>query len=368
MSGHGRDEADNFAALVYEGMTKRWGDPAPPEIVERIDFELNVIKMMGFSSYFLSVHDYVEAARRMGVWIGPVHGSAAGSAVLYALGVTAVDPIKHGLLFERFLTHDRISLPDIDIDVEEDGLEKVVEYIREQHGCGLKILSVHKRCVNLIKERSGRAVDLDKIPFDEPETMEVFARGDTGHVFQFESEDMKRWLMALKPKCFGDLVAMVPLYYMEVADYIPRLVRRKNGEEPVTYNHPLMEEILCETYGITVYQEQIMTLSRKLAGFTRGESDKLRKALGKKVMEVMRELKDKFVAGCLANPDFRIGEWRDEAVARSLCAKIWKDWEAFASYAFNKSHAVSYAHLAYQTAYLKAHYPAEFAESLGGER
>lgn len=499
-------EADYLASLIYEGMKKRWGDPPPPEIVERIDFELHVIKTMGFPSYFLIVHDYVEAARRMGVWVGPGRGSAAGSAVAYALGITSVDPIKHRLLFERFLNPDRISMPDIDIDFDDAGRGKVIKYLCDKYGrdhvahivtfgqmaprsaikdvahvleypirkanklaglvpaelrmtfrralngsakfrqvyengedmqkkilsiaeklegcvrqpglhaCGIVIshkplsetlpvmslgndrapgepdlvtqydgryvepvgilkfdilglttLTIHKGCVDLIKERKGRVVDLDKIPYDEPETIDVFAKGDTEHIFQFESDGMTRWLMALKPKCLDDLVAMNALYRPGPIAYLPTFVRRKNGEEPVTYDHPLMEEMLRETYGVTVYQEQVMLLSRKLAGFTRGESDKLRKAMGKKVMEVMLELKDKFVAGCLANPDFRIGEWRDETAARSLCAKIWKDWEVFASYAFNKSHAVCYAWLAYQTAYLKAHYPEEFAEAVGGE-
>ena len=498
------NEADYLASLAYEGMKKRWGEPTPPEIVERIDFELHVIKTMGFPSYFLIVHDYVEAARRMGVWVGPARGSATGSAVAYALGITSVDPIKHRLLFERFLNPDRISMPDIDIDVEDAGRGKVVEYLCDKYGrdhvahivtfgqmaprsaikdvarvleypirkanalaglvpeaprmtfrracscsaqfrkvyengedmqkkilriaeklegcvrqpgthacgivisrkplsqtlplmptgvndrvvggpefitqydgqhvesvglikfdiLGLKALALQKDCMKLIRARKGEVVDLDKIPCDEPETMEVFARGDTENVFQFESDGMKRWLMALKPRCLDDLVAMNALYRPGPIAYTPTFVRRKNGEEPVAYDHPLMEDELRETYGVTIYQEQIMILSRKLAGFTRGESDKLRKAMGKKVMEVMLELKDKFVAGCLANPDFRIGELRDETAARSLCAKIWKGWEAFASYAFNKSHAVCYAWLAYQTAYLKAHYPEEFMLAL----
>lgn len=496
-------EADYLASLVYEGMKKRWGDPTPPEIVERINFELHVIKKMGFSGYFLIVHDYVEAARRMGVWVGPGRGSAAGSAVAYALGITSVDPIKHKLLFERFLNPDRISMPDIDIDIDDAGRGKVIEYLCDKYGrdhvahivtfgqmaprsaikdvarvleypirkanelaglvpeetrmtfrralngsakfrqvyesgesvqkkilhlaeklegcvrqpglhaCGIVIshkplsetlpvmslgndrapgepelitqydgnfvepvglvkfdilglstLAIHKDCVKLIRERKGEVVDLDKIPYDEPETMAVFERGDTEHVFQFESDGMKRWLKALKPKCLDDLVAMNALYRPGPMAYVSTFVRRKNGEEPVIYDHPLMEEELRETYGVTVYQEQIMMLSRKLAGFTRGEADQLRKAMGKKVMEIMLTLKDKFVAGCLENPDFRIGEWRDKIAARSLCAKIWKDWESFASYAFNKSHAVCYAWLAYQTAYLKAHYPEELMVAL----
>ena len=456
--------------------------------------------MMGFPSYFLIVHDYVKAARRMGVWVGPARGSATGSAVAYALGITSIDPIKHRLLFERFLTPDRISMPDIDIDFEDAGRGKVVEYLCDKYGrdhvahivtfgqmaprsaikdvarvleypirkanelaslvpeeprmtflrvrscsakfrqvyengedtqkkilriaeklegcvrqprihacgivisrkplwerlpvmpvdansrvvgepelitqydgqyvepvglvkfdiLGLKTLAIHKGCVDLIKERKGRVVDLDKIPHEEPETMEVFARGDTEHIFQFESAGMKRWLKALKPKCFDDLVAMNALYRPGPIAYLSTFVRRKNGEESVAYDHPFMEEELRETYGITIYQEQIMILSRKLGGFTRAESDKLRKAMGKKQLAIMEEMKTKFVEGCLANPEFRVNKWKDEGEARRLIDKIWDDWRAFASYAFNKSHAVAYAWLAYQTAYLKAHYPEEF--------
>jgi len=500
-------EADYLASLVYEGMKNRWGEQTPPEVVERIDFELHVIKMMGFPSYFLIVHDYVEAARRMGVWVGPGRGSAAGSAVAYALGITSVDPIKHRLLFERFLNPDRISMPDIDIDFDDAGRGKVIEYLCDKYGrdhvahivtfgqmaprsaikdvarvlempvreanrlachvpdvpkvtfkqslseskelrnayeqgtplekkilriaeklegcvrqpgvhacgivisrkplsetlpvmptdanaqidgapelitqydgqyvepvgfvkfdiLGLKTLSIHKGCVNLIKERKGQVVDLDKIPHEEPETMEVFARGDTEHIFQFESDGMKRWLKALKPKCLDDLVAMNALYRPGPIAYIPTFVRRKNGKEPVAYDHPLVEEELRETYGVTVYQEQIMILSRKLAGFTRGESDKLRKAMGKKRLDIMEEMKVKFIEGCLANQEFRVSKWKDESEARRLIDKIWSDWRAFSSYAFNKSHAVAYAWLAYQSAYLKAHYPEEFAEAVGGE-
>ena len=230
---------------------------------------------------------------------------------------------------------------------------------------GLRTLAIHKGCVDLIKNRKGQVVNLDKIPYDEPETLEVFARGDTEHIFQFESDGMTRWLMALKPKCLDDLVAMNALYRPGPIAYIPAFVRRKNGEAPVAYDHPLMEEELRETYGVTIYQEQIMILSRKLAGFTRGESDKLRKAMGKKRLDIMEEMKVKFVAGCLANPEFRTGKWQDEGEARSTIARIWKGWESFAAYAFNKSHAVAYAWLAYQAAYLKAHYPEEFTEAAG---
>ena len=501
------NEADYLASLVCEGMKNRWGEQLPPEVVERIDFELHVIKMMGFPSYFLIVHDYVEAARRMGVWVGPGRGSAAGSAVAYALGITSVDPIKHRLLFERFLNPDRISMPDIDIDFEDAGRGKVIKYLCDKYGrdhvahivtfgqmaprsaikdvsrvleypirkanelaglvpdeprmtfsralngsakfsqvyengedtqkkilriaeklegcvrqpgihacgivisrkplsetlpvmplgndrapgelelitqydgqhvefvglikfdiLGLKTLSIHKGCVKLISERKGEVLDLDKIPYDEPETMAVFARGDTEHIFQFESDGMKRRLVALKPKCFDDLVALNALYRPGPIACIPTFVRRKNGEAPVAYDHPLMEEELRETYGVTIYQEQIMILSRKLAGFTRSESDKLRKAMGKKRLDIMEEMKVKFVEGCLANHEFRVSKWKDESEARRLIDKIWSDWRAFSSYAFNKSHAVAYAWLAYQSAYLKAHYPEEFSEAVGSGR
>ena len=231
---------------------------------------------------------------------------------------------------------------------------------------GLRTLAIHKRCVNLIKERKGQVINLDKIPTDEYETIEVFARGDTDYVFQFESAGMKKWLKALKPKSFEDLVAMNALYRPGPIAFIPTFVRRKNGEELVVYDHPLVEEELRETYGVAIYQEQIMILSRKLAGFTRSESDKLRKAMGKRRIDIMEKMKGKFVEGCLANPEFRTGKWQDEGEARSTIARIWKGWESFAAYAFNKSHAVAYAWLAYQSAYLKAHYPVEFAEAVCG--
>ena len=496
--------------LVAEGAAKRWGNPLPKEVSDRLEFELSTIEhfcdaghCMDFASYFLVVQDYVAAVRRMGCWIGPGRGSAAGSAVACSLGITNVDPIKHGLLFERFLNPDRISMPDIDIDFEDCGREKVLRYItgkygrdhvahiitfgqmaprsaikdvarvvgmsireanrlaglvpeipritfdraykqskglrnaRENgtvlekkvlhlaeklegcvrhpgiHACGIVIsrkplcevvpvmsreqqesggvglvtqydghyvepiglvkfdilglttLGDQKNCLNLVEERKGQIIDLDKIPYDEPETMEVFAKGDTGHIFQFESDGMKRWLTSLKPKCLDDLVAMNALYRPGPLEYVPTFVRRKNGAEPVAYDHPLMEEELRETYGVTVYQEQIMMLSRRLAGFTRVESDKLRKAMGKKRLDIMEELKTKFIEGCLANQEVRVDKWKDEGEARSLIDKIWSDWCAFASYAFNKSHAVCYAWLAYQTAYLKAHYPTEFAKAFG---
>ena len=508
-------EADYLQSLVYDGMKRRWGDPPPADVKERVDFELNVIKTMGFPGYFLIVNDYIANARKMGVWVGPGRGSAAGAAVAYALGITNVDPIKYDLLFERFLNPDRISMPDIDVDFDDAGRGKVLEFVTQKYGqdhvahivtfgqmaaksvikdvgramdypladtnklvglvpdtpkitfkkatspkdkngnpngdysqglvdafnsedptihllmerakrleggmrqpgihacgviisrdplietlpvmptegesllttqydghfvepvgllkmdfLGLKTLTVEKECVAILGPNNPRVpeflrgsdgcLDPDKIPDDDRETYELFGRGETTGLFQFESDGMKKWLMALQPEKLTDLVAMNALYRPGPMDYIPTFVRRKKGEEPIVYDHPLMEKYLKDTYGVCVYQEQVMLLSRLLGGFTRGMSDKLRKAMGKKQLAVMEELKVKFVDGCLANPEFRIDKWKDEAEARKLIDKIWDDWRAFASYAFNKSHAVCYAWVAYQTGYLKAHYPAEF--------
>ena len=508
-------EADYLESLVYAGAKRRWGDPLPDEIKARVDFELNVIKTMGFPGYFLIVNDYISNARQMGVWVGPGRGSAAGAAVAYALGITNVDPIKYDLLFERFLNPDRISMPDIDVDFDDAGRPRVLEFVTQKYGqdhvahivtfgqlaaksvikdvgramgyplsdtnklvatvpdtpkitfkkatsekdkngnpngdysaalveafnspdptihllmerakrleggmrqpgihacgviisrdplietlpvmptegesllttqydghfvepvgllkmdfLGLKTLTVEKECVTLLGVRNPRVpealwgedgrLDPDKIPDDDRETYELFGRGETTGLFQFESDGMKKWLMALQPEKLTDLVAMNALYRPGPMDYIPTFVRRKQGEEEIKYDHPLMEKYLKDTYGVCVYQEQVMLLSRLLGGFTRGMSDKLRKAMGKKQLAVMEELKVKFESGCLKNPEFRIGKWQDEAEAKALIDKIWNDWRAFASYAFNKSHAVCYAWVAYQTGYMKAHYPAEF--------
>jgi len=508
-------EADYLASLVYAGAKRRWGEPLPKEIGERVAYELGVIKTMGFPGYFLIVNDYIANARRMGVWVGPGRGSAAGAAVAYALGITNVDPIKYDLLFERFLNPDRISMPDIDVDFDDAGRGKVLEFVTQKYGAdhvahivtfgqmapksvikdvgramgypladtnklaalvpetpkitfkkatspkdkngnpngdysqglvdafnsedptvhllmerarkleggmrqpgvhacgviisrdplietlpvmptegesllttqydghfvepvgllkmdflGLKTLTVEKECVAILGPDNPRVpeflrgpdgcLDPDRIPDDDKETYELFGRGETTGLFQFESDGMKKHLMALQPERLTDLVAMNALYRPGPMAYIPDFIDRKQGRKPVVYDHPEMEPRLRDTYGITVYQEQVMLLSRDLAGFTRGESDKLRKAMGKKQLDVMESLKVKFVDGCLKNGKFRIGKWADENEARALIDKIWDDWRAFASYAFNKSHSVCYAWIAYQTGYLKAHYPAEF--------
>ncbi len=487
-------ESDYLSHLTWEGAAKRWpGDALTAEIRERLEFELNTIKQMGFPGYFLIVQDYIAAARGLGVIVGPGRGSAAGSAVAYALRITDIDPIRYDLLFERFLNPDRISMPDIDVDFDDNGRGQVLEWVTQKYGAdhvghiatfgimapksaikdvcrvmdypiaeanalaalvpeapkitfkkafeenpklkelldgpdptkreimelavrlegttrnigvhacgiiisrdplmetipiiptaneslmttqydghfvepigllkmdflGLKTLSVLKACLASIKESHGLDVDMEKIPIDDKETFELFSRGETDGLFQFESDGMKAHLRSLRPNRFEDLVAMNALYRPGPMAYIPSFIKRKHGEEKITYDHPLMEKYLKDTYGITVYQEQVMLLSRLLGGFTRGESDTLRKAMGKKQLETMEKLYVKFLEGCLKNPDF-MAACAGEEDARKRAEKIWGDWKAFASYAFNKSHSVCYAYVAYQTGYLKAHYPADF--------
>ena len=490
-------EADYLAKLTYEGAKARYSEMTP-EIKERIDFELNTIKSMGFPGYFLIVQDFVRAARSMDVWVGPGRGSAAGSVAAYCLGITNIDPFKYDLLFERFLNPDRISLPDIDIDFDNDGLPKVLEWVTNKYGkecvahiinygtmatklaitdvgriqevplaevnalknlipdtleeykdengktpkmniknilkyckevqdvckekphiaemmkyaeqlegtvrqtgvhaCGviiapddltkfvplstakdkeeesadvlvtqydghviekvglikmdflaLKTLSIMKETVANIKRSKGVKIDINNIDWNDKATFDLFAQGNTVGVFQFESSGMQKYLKELHPSSIEDLIAMNALYRPGPMDYIPDFIDRKHGRMPITYDIPVMEKYLKDTYGITVYQEQVMLLSRQLANFTRGESDQLRKAMGKKIKELLAELRPKFIEGGKSNGhDIKILE------------KIWEDWEKFASYAFNKSHSTCYAILAYQTAYLKAHYPAEF--------
>ena len=487
-------EADYLKELTMKGVVKRYGQNPSPEIMERILFELHIMKTMGFPGYFLIVQDFIQAAREMGVIVGPGRGSAAGSAVAYCLGITNIDPIKYDLLFERFLNPDRISLPDIDVDFDDDGRQRVLEWVTQKYGAdkvahivtfgsmaakmaikdvarvlklelseanrlakmvpeapkmtlkkaykenpdlekekhssnpviaktiqfaetlegsvrqtgvhacgilisrdpltehipimptegeslmttqydghfvepiglikmdflGLRTLSIIKTCLENIKKSKHLTLDENQIPLDDEETFKLFTRGETTGLFQFESPGMKKHLRALQPNRFEDLVAMNALYRPGPMEYIPSFIRRKHGEEPIEYDHPMMEPYLKDTYGITVYQEQVMLQSRALGQFTRGESDTLRKAMGKKKFELLAELKGKFVEGCKNNPDFVKGAKEKGKDVEEIVNKIWGDWEAFASYAFNKSHSVCYAYIAYQTGYLKAHYPAEF--------
>lgn len=476
------NEDDYLRHLTYEGAKKRYPDISD-EIRERLDFELSVIKGMGFPGYFLIVQDFLHAAREMGVSVGPGRGSAAGSAVAYCNGITDIDPIKYNLLFERFLNPDRISMPDIDIDFDEDGRERILQWVVDKYGekrvahivtfgtmaaklairdvarvekmpldladrlaklipdkpgttlakaykeepelkkhrdegenivrrtlkyaetlegsvrqtgvhacgiiiarddmenylpvttakdadlwvtqydgnhvesvgmlkmdfLGLKTLSIIKDGVENVKESKGIDIDINQLPLDDAPTYELYARGETTGLFQFESEGMKKHLKALKPNRFEDLIAMNALYRPGPMEYIPSFIRRKHGQEKIEYDLPEMEEFLQDTYGITVYQEQVMLLSQKLANFSKGQADSLRKAMGKKKKDLMEELKEKFVAGC-----------KENGYAEETVLKIWKDWEAFAQYAFNKSHSTCYAYVSYQTAFLKAHHPGEY--------
>jgi len=477
-----KDDNEYLRFLTYKGAKERWGELAK-EQVERIDFELDTIAKMGFPGYFLIVQDFLKAAREMGVSVGPGRGSAAGSAVAFCLRITDIDPIKYGLLFERFLNLDRISMPDIDIDFDEDGREDVLRYVVNKYGhdkvahiitfgtmaakmairdvarvqklplpeadrlakmvperpgitlsaaysevpelakernssnklvsqtlkyaevlegsvrqtgihacgiiigkdsldnyiplctakdtdlystqyegsqvesvgllkmdfLGLKTLSIIKDCLENIKRSKGIDINLDALPLDDKKTYELFSNGETTGIFQFESAGMKRYLKELKPNRFEDLIAMNALYRPGPMEYIPQFIRRKHGQEKIEYLIPVMEKYLDDSYGITVYQEQVMLLSQELAGFTKGEADNLRKAMGKKKKSIMDEMKIKFQEGCRKNG------YEEEKVN-----KIWSDWEAFAQYAFNKSHSTCYALVAFQTGYLKANYPAEY--------
>ena len=487
-------EADYLAKLAYDGAKRLYGEPLSDEVYERVKFELHIMKTMGFPGYFLIVQDFINSAQdELGVMVGPGRGSAAGSVVAYCLGITKIDPIKYDLLFERFLNPDRISLPDIDTDFDDDGRGKVLEWVEDKYGhdkvahiitygtmatknsikdvarveklpldisnrlckaipdklpdgmkmnltnaikcvpelreaeasanpqmantikyakmlegtvrgtgihacgtiicrdtisdwvpvstaedksdpghkllatqydghvieetglikmdfLGLSTLSIMKETVENIRlTHDGFTLNLDTIPIDDELTYKLYQEGRTIGTFQFESAGMQKYLRELRPTVFEDLIAMNALYRPGPMDYIPSFIARKNGKEPITYDIPCMEKYLKDTYGITVYQEQVMLLSRQLADFTRGESDALRKAMGKKKKAIVDAMKPKFIEG-----------GKNNGHDPKVLEKIWGDWEKFASYAFNKSHATCYSWVAYQTAYLKAHYPAEF--------
>ena len=483
-------EMEYLRHITYEGARKRYGEDfeSNTAVKERIDFELSTIEKMGFPGYFLIVWDFIRQAREMDVLVGPGRGSAAGSAIAYCIGITNVDPVKYDLLFERFLNPGRISMPDIDVDFDDVGREKVIRYVIDKYGServsqiitygtmaakssikdvarvldlplaeanrlaalvpdtpnislakafkeeprlqeemeknpnelvrntlkyacelegcirsvgvhacgmiiapedlieyvptglakdsdmpvtqyegtyvesvgllkmdflGLKTLTIIKGAIDNIRNSHGIEVDIDRIPLDDTATFELFGRGETNGIFQFESDGMKKYLRELKPNRLEDIIAMNALYRPGPMDYIPQFINRKFGREKIQYDLPDMEEYLSGTYGVTVYQEQVMLLSQKLADFSKADADTLRKAMGKKKKDVLDKMKANFMEGCAKHGyDARI------------CEKIWSDWEAFASYAFNKSHATCYAWIAYQTAYLKAHYPAEFMASV----
>ena len=495
--------------LTWEGAPKRYPE-ITTELQERLDFELFTIRTMGFAGYFLIVSDFIQAGRNMGVFVGPGRGSAAGSVVAYCIGITNIDPIKYQLLFERFLNPDRKSMPDIDTDFDDEGRQKVIDYVVDKYGkeqvaqivtygtmaakssikdvarvmdlplsesnllaklvpdkpgtelnrclhapltvkegekslaeregyqpedidnvkklreiykgndlraavlheaerlegsirntgihaagiiiapsdlteimpvatakdstlwvtqiegsvieeagvlkmdfLGLKTLSILKTALELIKQNHGIVIDLDLIPLDDAKTFNLYQRGETNATFQFESVGMQKHLRDLKPDKFADLIAMNALYRPGPMAYIPNFIERKHGRELIKYDLPVMEEILADTYGITVYQEQVMLLSQKIASFTKGDADVLRKAMGKKQKSVLDKMKAQFVAGAVKNGH-----------PENVLEKVWTDWEAFAQYAFNKSHSTCYAYLAYQTAYLKTHYPGEYMSAV----
>lgn len=493
-----KTQNDYLRHLTYEGAKRRYGT-ITPDLQQRLDFELQTIANTGYPGYFLIVQDFTTAARKMGVSVGPGRGSAAGSVVSYCIGITNVDPIKYDLLFERFLNPERISMPDIDIDFDDEGRAKIIDYVIQKYGqnqvaqivtygtmaaksavrdvgrvmdipipevnntlakfpnhgkatlgrvlakgglheklsdlsgeelekanefrsmaeqdddigemlrtaiklegsvrntgihacgvvitpdditnyvpvktdkdsdmyvtqfdnsvaedagllkmdfLGLRTLTIIKDACALVKQVHGIEIDPDEIPLDDQKTYELFQRGETIGIFQYESHGMQKYMKELKPTEFSDLIAMNALYRPGPLAYIPNFIDRKHGREPISYDLPAMEEYLAETYGITVYQEQVMLLSQKLGGFTKGEADKLRKGMGKKQKKVIDAMYPKFLEGCKANGH-----------PEKVVEKIWKDWEAFASYAFNKSHSTCYAFVAFQTAYLKANYPAEY--------
>jgi len=486
-------EADYLAKLAYDGAKRLYGDPIPEDVKERVKFELHIMKTMGFPGYFLIVQDFINSAQKeLGVMVGPGRGSAAGSVVAYCLGITKIDPIKYDLLFERFLNPDRISLPDIDTDFDDDGRGKVLDWVTDKYGkekvahiitygtmatknsirdvarverlpldvsnhlcklvparmpdgmkmnlpnvisitkelqeaeassdpklsntikyakmlegtvrgtgihacgtiicrddisdwvpvswaedksepgkriictqydghvieetglikmdfLGLKTLSILKEALENIKQSRGIDIDLDNIPIDDAETYKLYSEGRTIGTFQFESAGMQKYLRELQPTVFEDLIAMNALYRPGPMDYIPDFIKRKKDPTQIKYDIPCMEKYLKDTYGITVYQEQVMLLSRQLADFTRGQSDALRKAMGKKKKAIVDQMKPLFIEGGKKNGH-----------DPKILDKIWSDWEKFASYAFNKSHATCYSWVAYQTGYLKAHYPAEY--------
>lgn len=510
VSAESQNQWEYLKHITMEGAASRYQE-ITPEIQERIDFELFTIKMMGFAGYFLIVSDFIKAGREKGVFIGPGRGSAAGSVVAYCIGITNIDPIKYNLLFERFLNPDRKSMPDIDTDFDDEGRQKVIDYVVEKYGknqvaqiitygtmaakmsikdvarvmdlplaesnalaklvpdkpgielkrvlhaplktkdgdksleekdglanddlenvkklrefykqkdspagkvlheaerlegsvrntgihaagiiiapkdlmelipiatakdsplwvtqiegndiesagvikmdfLGLKTLSIIKNALALIKQLHGIEIDIDTIPLDDTKTFELYQHGSTIGTFQFESPGMQKYLRELKPDKFGDLIAMNALYRPGPIAYIPNYIDRKHGREAISYDLPEMQEYLEETYGITVYQEQVMLLAQKLAGFSKGDADVLRKAMGKKNRETLDKMKKQFIEGATA-----------KLLPMERLEKIWTDWEAFAQYAFNKSHSTCYAYVAYQTAYLKAHYPAEYMSAV----
>src|SRR5437660_745518 len=339
--------------LVGKGMEWRFGNPSA-QVMERAEQELFVISQTGYASYFLIVWDFYNFARQNGIVVGPGRGSAAGSLVSYCLGITNLDPMQHGLIFERFLNIGRLSMPDIDCDFSVEGRDKVIRYVSEKYGfLGVQTPDVIATCLRPIKEQRGTEIDLEHLPFDDAKAYELIANADTHGVFQFESAGMRRMLMDMRPQSFEDVSAAIALFRPGPMVNIPAFIARKQGREPIEYMHERLEPILRETYGVMIYQEQVMMAARELAGFTMSEADILRAAMGKKDKPKMAKQRTKFVAGAV-----------ERGIATATAETLFDGIAKFAEYGFNRAHSAAYGVIAYQTAYLKANYPLEYMTSL----
>ncbi len=367
-----KTDAAHFRRLAFQGAERRYGIPLSSLHKERIEYELKVICQKRCQDYILFVQDLVAAMKEKGVVVGPGRSSLAGSAVLYCLGITNVDPIKNNLLFERFFNPDKMTMPQIDLDLESP--KEAMAYLRDKYGTEhvasvgmlgihaegvhsnlieLPALSVIHDCLRMISERHGQAICVDDIPVDDNATYRLYERGDTFGVFAFDSDDIKSWLVRLHPSHIDDLSAIYALCRPGPNDHLPLYCARKNGNEAVTYELPEMEEYLSDTYGVAIYQEQIMLLSRKLAGFTNVEADLLRRALSNNKFLIMEELKTQFInRGCA------------KGYPGKKLRLIWDDWKERGPYLFNKSHAACHALVSYQTAWLKCHYRLEYDAAL----
>jgi len=351
--------------FCFDGAKRIYGSPLPEEVVDRLEFELEVIQKAGAEHPLLVAQDIVNTAKsELGVLVGPGRAAIAGSLVAFCLGITEVDPLKHDLLFERFINPETLTLYDIYIDFDNEGLKSIIKWFEKKYGVEHSERSVEKKCLYLtgldslskiksilqaVKESKGIDIDLKTIPLDDSKTFELFEKGHTEEVFCFDTGGMQQWLRYLHPAKFSDLVILNAMFRPGIEDYIPQMLLRKNGREKIEYPIPTMEKYLQETYGMLIYQEQAMMLSRLIANFSRGDSDRLRKALGKKKQVVLDELKPRFIEGGVSNGH-----------KRETLEKIWVEWNNQGLYSYCKAHAVCYTYLAYQMAYFKAHFPKEF--------
>ena len=360
-------------SLCYEGAQRIYGTLLPEEVVDRLEFELEVIKKAGAEHQLLVAQDIVNTAmNELGVLVGPGRSAIAGSLVAFCLGITGVDPLKHDLLFERFINPEPLILSDIYIDIDNAGLESVINWFENKYGVGniencmeqetgiyligIDSLAKIKAILAAVKKSEGIDIDLKTIPLDDPKTFELFQHGFTDGVFCFDSGSIQQWLRYLHPTRFNDLVILNVMFRPGIEDYIPQILQRKKGKEKIEYPIPAMEKYLQETYGIPIYQEQLMLLSRLIADFGRGDSDRLRKALCKRTQAVLDELKPRFIKGGVSN-----------GYKREILEEIWNEWYRIGLYAYCKAHSVCYTYIAYQMAYLKAHFPIEFDSVIKNE-